>query len=80
MSPLKIILLMNLHTTSYPLKDYPREQVMAPAMYEAFEDFRNLGLINQDVTLAAVFSDQPRLDILTDKGINLFERLRGVEP
>jgi hypothetical protein len=80
MSPLKIIMLMRLRSRAHPFDDMPEEQIVAPAMQEAFGFFRNHGLLADHVTWISVKHGRAGYPFLSFKGHQLVERLCEVEP
>lgn len=86
MSPLKIILLLNLYSSPRPFKDYPDRQRIAPAMRDAFKDFADRGLLQEGIDHALVITYEnlqkalPANGVLTWKGLDLIEKLKAIQP
>lgn len=80
MSPLKIIALLNLACTTMPFQGCRPEQSRSSAMIEAYEDFAQQGLLSDGVTLDAAIEGRAPFPALTIKGLDLVNRLCGVEP
>ncbi len=87
MSPLKISLLLRMYSQPAPNGDIPYNQAVAPAMLDALDDFRDRGLVHNDVMLGHLHrghfssigadSGEP---YLTPKGRALVDKLMAVEP
>lgn len=80
MSPLKIIALLNLACTTLPFQGYRPEQSRSSAMTQAYDDFAQQGLLQNGVTLDAAIQGVAPFPALTNRGLDLVNRLRGVEP
>lgn len=84
MSPLKIILLMNLYCQFDPMKDYRPGPRHAPAMQWALQDFWDQGLLLQPLTTdyrdAPAPNGSPFPCKLTPKGEALVAKLKAIEP
>jgi hypothetical protein len=80
MSPLKIIALLKLAYTTMPFQGCRPEESRSSAMTEAYDDFAQQGLVVDGVTLDAAIQGVAPFPALTIKGLDLVNRLCGVEP
>lgn len=80
MSPLKIMALLNLACTTMPFQGCRPEESRSSAMTEAYEDFAQQGLVVDGVTLDAAIQGVAPFPALTKEGLDLVNRLCGVEP
>ena len=80
MSPLKINLLLNAYSRAVPNGQLTQGQAYAPAMLEAIDDFKRLGLFHESVTASTLrYAQIPPGEVLTAKGRGLVDRFQEVE-
>lgn len=80
MSPLKTEMLLRLHTRASPFDGYSLDQIHSRAMYDAFAEFDQAGLLVYGVSLIGISVGAVQHPMLSDKGRDLVRRICEVEP
>lgn len=80
MSPLKIEILLRMHSLKDPFDGYSPRKMYSNTMQSAFKDFREQGIIRPDVLIERHWESDLPGTRLTPKGEDLVRRLKEVEP